>query len=96
MNEKTLLELPGATLPFYRYVIDGIDYIEFDGSACEPPEPMINAMAGFEHIAGTDKRLVMIAFHEPTPLYSRIADRYSWDVDVLKNGNVKIVFRNKG
>ncbi|MEN8148160.1 MAG: DUF2249 domain-containing protein [Campylobacterota bacterium] len=95
MSEKVLLDLHGASLPFYNYELGGVSYIEFDASRCEPPEPMLNAMLGFEHIAGTDKRLVMIAFHEPTPLYSRIADSFSWDVEVLENSNVKIVFKNR-
>ncbi len=95
MSEKVLLEVPGASLPFYSYIIDGVEYIEFDSSESMPPEPMMNALKGFELISGTDKRLVMINAHEPMPLYHRIADMFSWDVDVLENGNVKVVFKNR-
>lgn len=95
MSEKVLLEVPGASLPFYTYDEDGITYIEFDSSASHPPEPMVNVMRGFELIAGTDRRLVMINAQEPVPLYPRIADSFAWDVEVLDSGDVKIVFTNK-
>lgn len=96
MSEKVLLEVPGTSLPFYTYEDEGITYIEFDASASHPPEPMVNAMKGFELIAGTDKRLVMINAHEPTPLYPRIANDFSWDIEVLESGDIKIVFSNRG
>ncbi len=95
MEKRMLLNVPGATLMFYIYQLNGIDYIEFDASPCVPPEPMVNAMKGFELIRGTEKRLVMIAFHEPTPLYNHVATDFSWDVEVLDNGNVKIVFKSR-
>ncbi len=95
MSEKVLLEVPGASLPFYTYEEEGITYIEFDSSASHPPEPMVNVMIGFELIAGTDKRLVMINAQEPAPLYPRIADSVTWDVEVLDSGDVKIVFTNR-
>ncbi len=96
MYEKNLLDVPGATLPFYTYTYEGHTYIEFDARACQPPEPMINAMKGFELIIeGSNKRLVMLNVHEPTPLYPRVADSMVWDVDVLESGDVKIVFRKR-
>lgn len=95
MGEKVLLEVADATLPFYTYEEEGITYIEFDSSQSDPPEPMVNVMKGFELIAGSDKRLVMINAHEPVPLYPRIADSVTWDVEVLDSGDVKIVFTNR-
>lgn len=95
MCEKVRLEVPGASLPFYTYEDEGITYIEFNSSESHPPEPMVNAMKGFELIAATQKRLVMINAQEPTPLYPRIADSFVWDAEVLENGDVKIVFRNR-
>lgn len=95
MSEKVLLEVPGASLPFYTYEDEGITYIEFDSSESHPPEPMVNVMKGFELISGTDKRLVMINAQEPVPLYPRIANSFVWDVEVLKSGDVKIVFKNR-
>ena len=96
MSEKVLLEVPGSSLPFYTYEDEGVTYIEFDSSASSPPEPMVNVMKGFELITGTDKRLVMINAQEPTPLYVRIANDFSWNVEVLESGDVKIVFSNRG
>ena len=95
MSEKVLLEVPGASLPFYTYEDEGTTYIEFDSSECHPPEPMMNAMIGFELISGSANRLVMINAHEPVALYPRIADSVTWDVEVLDSGDVKIVFTNK-
>ena len=31
----------GATVPFYRYSQDGVDYVGFDSRPCVPPEPML-------------------------------------------------------
>jgi len=95
MSEKIALEVPGASLPFVTYTQDGIEYIEFNSSASNPPEPMVNFMKGFELIKGTDKRLVMINAQEPAPLYPRIATDLTWDVEVLESGDVKIVFQNR-
>jgi len=95
MHEKNVIEVPGASLEFVSYMVDGIEYIEFDSSASNPPEPMVNVMKGFELISGTQKRLVMINAQEPMPLYPRIATDFSWEVEVLDNGNVKIVFSNR-
>ena len=95
MSDKTLLEIPGASLPFYTYEDEGIMYVEFDSSASSPPEPMVNFMKGFDLIKGTDKKLVMINAQEPAPLYPRIASDLTWEVEVLESGDVKIVFTNR-
>ena len=95
MSEKQPLEVPGASLPFVTYTQDGIEYIEFNSSASHPPEPMVNFMKGFELIKGTPKRLVMINAQEPAPLYPRIANDLTWEVEVLESGDVKIVFQNR-
>ena len=96
MSQKKPLDIPGASLPFFHYERDGVEYIEFDSSECHPPEPMVNFTRGFEHIKGTDKKLVMINAQEPAPLYPRIASELSWEVEVLDDGNVKVVFSNRG
>jgi len=95
MYKKQALTLPGTTLPFSTYVDEGVCYVEFNASASEPPEPMMNAMQGLAFIKGTDKRLVMIHVKEPASLYPRIANEMTWSVDVLDNGDVKIIFQNR-
>jgi len=95
MSQKTVLEVPGASLPFVTYEDNGVEYIEFDSCASNPPEPMVNFMKGFDLIKGTDKKLVMINAQEPAPLYPRIATDLTWEVEVLETGDVKIVFSNK-
>ena len=95
MSKKTTLEVPGASLSFVTYEENGVEYIEFNSSASHPPEPMVNFMKGFELIKDTDKKLVMINAQEPSPLYPRIANELTWEVEVLESGDVKVVFSNK-
>ena len=95
MSQKIALEVPGASLPFVTYEENGVVYIEFDSSASHPPEPMVNFMKGFELIKDTEKKLVMINAQEPAPLYPRIANELTWEVEVLESGDIKVVFSNK-
>ena len=43
------IEMNGATVPFFKEDIDGITYYSFDTSATPPPEPMVNAMLGYDY-----------------------------------------------
>ena len=95
MTKKKPLEVLGASLVFVSYEEEGIEYIEFDSSASHPPEPMVNFMKGFDLIRGTKKCLVMVNAQEPTPLYPRIANDLTWEVEILESGDVKIVFQNR-
>ena len=89
-NEQ--IEVPGTTVPFFTYTQEGIQFYEFDTSLCQPPEPMVNMMRGLQLLDSKMKRSVMINMQEPTLLYSRLADDFSWEVTVLENGDVKIIF----
>ncbi len=92
---KKRIDLPGATLPFYKYIEEGITCFEFDSTRSDPPIPMVNAMRGLGLLKDTNDRLVMINMQEPTALYPRIADEFSWDITVLENGDMRIEFRMK-
>ncbi len=91
-SDAEKIEVPGATVDFYRYTKDGITYYQFDTSRCGPPEPMVNAMSGLKLIDGPDKRLVMINHKKPMGLLDKIGENYEIETENLENGNVKLVF----
>lgn len=91
--QKREIKVDGATLPFYEFELNGKKYCEFDSSECGCPEPMVNAMAGLKFITKyQDKKLIMINSHEPKGLYSKIQDKFNWNIENLKNEKVKIEF----
>ena len=90
---KELIEVPMATLKFYKYEEDGLTYYEFNATECSPPEPMVNAMHGLKLLSSQSDRLVGIFFHEPTPLYNKISAQVSHEATELESGDFKIVFK---
>ncbi len=90
---KSLLEVPGATLPFYTYEKDGLNYFEFDATKCESPEPMINTMRGLTLLQTSKDRVVGLYFHEPFPLYARIPLTIEHDAVELESGDFRITFK---
>ncbi|MDP2894566.1 MAG: hypothetical protein Q8N78_09420 [Sulfurimonas sp.] len=91
--EKTLIEVPRATLNFYKYEEDGLTYYEFNATQCQPPEPMINAIVGLSLLKSKNDRLVGIFFHEPFPLYDRVPLRISHEATELDEGDFRITFK---
>jgi hypothetical protein len=91
--KKEKVEIPLTTLDFYKYEKDGIRYFEFDASECTPPEPMVNALNALRIIKNENERLVGIFFHEPTPLYAKIFEFFSYESKELENGNYEITFK---
>lgn len=90
---KELVEVPRATLDFYKYEEDGLVYYEFDATECSPPEPMVNAVNGLGMIKSENDRLVGIFFHEPAPLYERISSDFSYEAKELENGDYMVIFK---
>jgi len=88
-----LVEVPKATLPFYKYEKDGLVYYEFDATQCTTPEPMVNAMAGLQMLRDKNDRLVGLFFHKPIPLLGRVEGYFAYDVEETKEGDVRITFR---
>lgn len=84
----------GATVPFFKETVDGIDIYYFDTSATEPPIPMINAMAGLNLVTNTSK-LVMINHKMPAKLLENLEDTYKITKEILTNGNAKVTFEKK-
>lgn len=91
--KKIPIEVEGATLPFYSYEEDGLNYFEFDATECEPPEPMVNTMRGLGLLKGSKDRVVGSFFHEPFPLYQRIPLTIEHEAVELENGDVKVTFK---
>ena len=91
--EKEKVDIPMTTLDFYKYEKDGVTYYEFDATECSPPEPMVNTMNALRLIQSDKERLVGRFFHEPTPLYAKIANHFSYEAEEFPNGDYKITFK---
>ena len=91
--EKEKVTIPMTTLDFYKYEKDSVTYYEFDATECSPPEPMVNTMHALRLIQSDKERLVGRFFHEPTPLYAKIADYFSYEAQELENGDYQITFK---
>jgi len=93
MKEK--IEVPGATVDFYKYKDGDVEVYEFDTSRCGPPEPMVNAMAGLKLIDGPNKKLVMINHKKPMGLLDKIGQNYNITDKKLDDGRVMLEFTYK-
>jgi len=94
-HNKELVQIPYATLEFYKYEEDGLIIYEFDATECQPPEPMVNTLNALKMLKDKNERVVGLFFHEPTPLYNKISDLISYDAKELENGDFKITFKLK-
>jgi len=93
-QEKQELSLEGNTVPFYKFSIDGVEYIGFDTSKTGHPEPMVNAMVGLQNL-GDNQKLMMINHKAPMGLFPKIEADFDYEVSELENGLFKIVFTKK-
>jgi hypothetical protein len=84
------IEVDNSTVPFYQ---DENCYY-FDSSLTAVPEPMINAVAGLQ-LLDENKKLIMINHKIPMGLFPKIEAYFDYEVEELKDGNVKIIFTKK-
>ena len=91
--QKELVEVPRATLDFYKYEEDSFVFYEFDATECTPPEPMVNAINGLRMLKNENDRLVGIFFHEPFPLFQRIPSDFTYEVLELDSDNFRVTFK---
>lgn len=84
------IEVDNSTVPFYQ---DENGYY-FDSSSTAVPEPMINAVAGLQ-LLDENKKLIMINHKIPMGLFPKIEAYFDYEVEELKDGNVKITFSKK-
>jgi len=94
-HDAKLLHVENATVPFFSYEKDGIEYISFDTSLCIPPEPMVNAMIALELLDSAHKKVVMINHRSPVGLLAKIQSFYDIDVTELEDGKLQLVFSYK-
>ena len=90
---KQKIEVPRATLEFFKYEEDGLTYYEYDATKCQPPEPMVNTMVGVSLLKGPNDRLVGNFFHEPFPLYERLPLTIGHVAEEQESGDFKITFK---
>jgi len=88
------VEVPGATVDFYKWQEGDTTYYGFDTSRCGPPEPMVNAMAGLK-LVKSGVKLVMINHKMPMGLLNKIGDNFEIEKEELPDGRVKLVFGYK-
>lgn len=93
--QKELIKVPRATLDIYRYEENGFTIYEFDATECSPPEPMVNTIVTLELLEDENDILKVLYFHEPTPLYERVATAFSYLSEELDNGDFLVTFRKK-
>ncbi len=89
------VDVPGATVDFYKFERDGVTYYAFDTSRCGPPEPMVNAMAGLKLVKDPHTKLIMINHKMPMGLLNKIEENYDIETENLPDGRVKLVFSYK-
>ena len=94
-SDATLLHVDNATVPFFTYQQDGIQFISFDTSLCVPPEPMVNAMIALELLDCADKKVVMINHRSPVGLLAKVQSFYDIEVSELDGGKLQLVFSYK-
>jgi len=93
--KKEKVEIEHTTLDFYKYEKDGLIYYEFNAVDCIAPEPMVNTMCALAMLKDEKYRLVGRFFHEPIPLYQRIAINFDFKSKELNNGEFEVVFKKK-
>lgn len=89
------VDVPGATVDFYKFEDNGITYYAFDTSRCGPPEPMVNAMAGLKLVDNPNTKLIMINHKMPMGLLNKIEENFDIQKEELEDGRVKLIFSYK-
>ena len=92
---KELVQIPHATLEFYRYEKDDLVFYEFDASESQSPEPMVNSICALQFIKQKNERVVGVFFHEPFPLYQKISKHFDYESFEMENGNFVVTFKRK-
>jgi len=92
---KELVKIPLTTLDIYKYEKDDLTFYEFNATECQPPEPMVNAINVLRMIKSKNERVLGTFFHEPSPLYAKISDYFSYEAIELENGDFEITFMLK-
>ncbi len=88
------VEVAGATVDFFKEEAAGFTVYCFDTSMCEPPHPMVNAMAGLQ-LLDDNSKLIMINHKSPAGLFSKVQQEFDFEEETTEDGKVKVVFSRK-
>jgi len=94
-NGAKELKVEGQTVPFYKYKINDVTYIEFNTSRCGPPEPMVNAMLAIALIKDKNTKVIMVNHKSPAGLLPKINQNFGIEEGTTSDGKVKLVFSYK-
>lgn len=83
---------PTATVEFGKFFMDDLEYIVFDTSSCEPPEPMVNAIIALRMLDAKTKRILMVNHKSPAGLLEKIQNLYDVVEYKLEDGKVQVLF----
>jgi len=89
------ISLEGATVPFYKFEENGVEYLQFDSSMTGHPEPMINAMVGLQNLTSGQK-LIMLNSKAPMGLFPKVENDFAYEVEQLSENLFKMTFTPKG
>ena len=73
------ITVAGASVDFYKQILDGTSYYYFDTSECGPPDPMVNAMAGLQ-LLDENSKLLMMNHKPPMGLFPKIQQNFSYEI----------------
>ena len=88
------INLEGATVDFYKEIVDGLTIYSFDTSRCGPPDPMVNAMVGLQ-LLDDNSCLVMINHKSPGGLFPKIENDFDFTEETTEDGKAKITFKKR-
>lgn len=88
------IEVLGATVDFFKEIQNDLTTYSFDTSMCEPPHPMVNAMAGLQ-LLDENSCLVMINHKSPGGLFPKIEADFDFKEENTDDGKVKVTFTKK-
>ena len=90
------IEVKGSSVDFFKFKDGDTTVFTFDTSACQPPEPMVNAMCGLQLITQSNQRLEMINHKAPMGLFPKVEADFDYEVINLDdNRKIKVVFSKK-
>ncbi len=88
------IEVLGSTVDFFKDTLGETSMYYFDTSMCEPPHPMVNAMAGLQ-LLDENSKLVMINHKSPGGLFPKIEEDFDFVEENMPDGKIKVVFTKK-
>ena len=89
------IEVTGSTVDFYKKEEEGGSVYSFDTSACQPAEPMVNAMCGLQLLKNENDKLEMINHKPPMGLFPKIEADFEYSIEDIEDDKVRVTFKKK-